>query len=485
MKYLLPKTLPLVSCLALVIFCFSCNEKTDYFNTARTNLTSPTQTHFDYKETMSTLGHFSRPWQTADYSMNGIFAIDSVVFFKKDTLTTQDNDKYLSRMEFYHDTLLYYSYGAEKLSEFSEEEYHANLISLSRYTPAVLFNHIADQNIQLQQDETEKEVTLKASIGKIPVTIHINKVTYLPEKISVVTYDELYGDVTTTYLYNDFKSADNVTYPERIVVEKYNGQVTDSVEVSVNTSSKPIISLIDDPQTYQLVEREAVKENITVSKYNDYIHLIELKHTDDRVLVVEFKDYMLVAEAPLNSKNGELIIEQVRKIAPEKPVKYFVFGHHHPHYLGGLRAFVHKGATILCTEQSEEYVEFIASARHSLQPDSLHLEPKELTTKTIKDQYVLDNGVRMEFYFMGDQSEHTEDYLIYYFPDDKVLFQDDLCWISREGELKPAGARQKGLYNSIKENNLDVKTIIQSWPVKDYGVMTIIPFEKLEKSIKL
>jgi len=37
--------------------------------------------------------------------------------------------------------------------------------------------------------------------------------------------------------------------------------------------------------------------------------------------------------------------------------------------------------------------------------------------------------------------------------------------------------------DAIKELKLDVKTIIQSWPVADYGVKTVIPFEDLEKSM--
>ena len=66
-----------------------------------------------------------------------------------------------------------------------------------------------------------------------------------------------------------------------------------------------------------------------------------------------------------------------------------------------------------------------------------------------------------------------------------MLFQDDLVWISKEGEIKKASARQAGLYNAIKDLGIKVETIIQSWPVSDYGVKTIIPFKDLEKSMNL
>jgi hypothetical protein len=65
------------------------------------------------------------------------------------------------------------------------------------------------------------------------------------------------------------------------------------------------------------------------------------------------------------------------------------------------------------------------------------------------------------------------------------LFEDDLVWIAREGEMKKPKPRQVGLYNAVKDLGLDIKTIIQSWPVADYGVKTVIPFADLEKSMNI
>ena len=89
----------------------------------------------------------------------------------------------------------------------------------------------------------------------------------------------------------------------------------------------------------------------------------------------------------------------------------------------------------------------------------------------------------MKIFLIGKKSEHTNDFLIYYFPNENLLFESDLIWIANEGEIKKAGNRQAGLYHAIKDLKLDVKTIIQSWPISGYGIKTNIPFEDLEKSI--
>jgi hypothetical protein len=109
-----------------------------------------------------------------------------------------------------------------------------------------------------------------------------------------------------------------------------------------------------------------------------------------------------------------------------------------------------------------------------------------LLIEEIKDSLKITDGkFEMKIYFIGKKSEHTNDYLIYYFPSEKLLFQDDLVWIAKEGEIEKAGGRQAGLYNAVKELGLDIKIIIQSWPVADYGVKTVIPFADLEKSMNI
>ena len=144
------------------------------------------------------------------------------------------------------------------------------------------------------------------------------------------------------------------------------------------------------------------------------------------------------------------------------------------------------GAKIIALKQNEEYVSYIVNASHTLSPDSLQIEPKPLVFETIKDSLTIsDSSTEMKIYFIGEKSKHTNDYLVYYFPKEKLLFQDDLVWISKEGEIKKASARQAGLYNAIKDLGIKVETIIQSWPVSDYGVKTIIPFKDLEKSMNL
>jgi len=443
-------------------------------------------TEISFKEKRNQLGHNSQPWEKSKYSVIGRIWIGGNKFLKLDTIITSRGNKYFSKTNYSNDILLYQDYGENKLASVTKDMVFEELIKSARYSPINLIEYFIN-NQSLVSEETNQEYTIYSlNTEDKEIDIWIDNKKFLVTKITHLYNHDLYGDVKTTYSYSNYKNLhDSLWYANKIGIKKINGKIVDEVILdTLKISDDRELKLINKPEGYKIQESTEInKPKIKVNQYNEFIHLIELEHTDDRVMVVEFDEFLLVAEAPLNSDNGELIIIEARKIAPSKPIRYFVFGHHHQHYLGGLRAFVHKEATIICTEINKEYVEFIANAQHAIKSDSLHLYPKPLKTEIVKDNISIGEKNKMIIYFIGEKSKHTKDYLIYYFPDQNLLFQDDLCWIPKEGEIGKARDRQAGLYHAIKELNLEVDTIIQSWPVKDYGVKTIIPFKDLETSM--
>lgn len=441
---------------------------------------------FSYSEKRNELEHNFKPWQESSYNSTGTVWCNVDNFLKLDSLM-YNGKKYNSKTQLNKSTLLFLDYGEKELFEVTENMYQNQIFKTTRYSPIGLINYFFHNKISADNETNNDFAVYKSKINKAFVKLYIRKSDNLLEKITILSYDELFGDVLSTFRYNDYSNIDNLSYPKTILIEKINGKVKDEVTISNSAEIiKQFYQLLEQPTDYKLKEDKEITPEIKVEKYSDNIYFIELKHTDDRVMIVEFSDFLLVAEAPLNSKNGELIIREAKKIAPNKPIKYFVFGHHHPHYLGGMRPFIYKGAKIICSKTNQEYVTYLANATHSLSPDSLQVQPKPLLIKEIKDSLSITDGkFDMQIYFIGEKSEHTNDYLIYYFPKEKLLFEDDLVWIAREGEIKKASRRQAGLYNAIIELGLNIDTIIQSWPVEDYGVKTVIPFTDLEKSMNI
>ncbi len=438
--------------------------------------------HFEEKN--HSLEHSFEPWEQTESNVKGTIWVNATRFMKQDTL--RQGRTYYSKTQLDQQTLLFLDYGDDALFAATQRLFQDKKLETVRYSPMLLIDYFYQKKVKQSNESNAEFAVYTTVIHQNTVKLYIKKSDNLLAKVSILSDDELFGDVLSTYFYVDFSSKNAFFYPKTIKIDKINGKLKDEIHLSLTSMVADVPSLLEAPKGYSLKEDEVPKAEIKLEKYSPNIHFLELKHTDDKVMLVEFSDFLLVAEAPLNSKNGELIIEEARKIAPNKPIKYFVFGHYHPHYLGGLRAFVHAGARIICSKEDSEYVRYIAEAPHTIQPDALQTAPKSLIFDEIKDTKTITDGkFELQLYVIGKKSEHTKDYLVYYFPSEKLLFEDDLVWIKREGELKKAGARQAGLYHALKDLGLDINTIIQSWPVADYGVKTRISFEELEKSVNL
>ena len=436
--------------------------------------------NFSYTENSHQLAHLTEPWESYPVNGKGNISCNGTHFLKSDSVNKWGGT-YASNTQWDSATLLYMSYGAKELSKVTQSDFTDELFEEARYSPAILINYFHEHNAPPHKERGKRYAVYMLTIDKTIVKLYIRKKTGLLEKVTTMANDDLYGDVTTTISYSCFSQAGTLSYPARTEIDKINGKLKDTVTILSATISGSITPLLEKPADYKFAEEQVTKPEISVEQYNDYIHFITLHHTNGRSMVVEFDSFLLVAEAPLNSENGELIIKEAKKIAPGKPIKYFIFCHYHPDYTGGIRAFVHAGATILCTAGDMPFIQYLATAPHALQPDSLQLQPQTLHTEDVGVHKTITDGQHtMDICFIGSKSEHTKDYLLYYFPSAKMLFEGDLVYISEKGPAKKAGKRQAGLYNAIKDMKLDVTTIEQSWPVSGYGVKSEIPFTDME-----
>lgn len=82
--------------------------------------------------------------------------------------------------------------------------------------------------------------------------------------------------------------------------------------------------------------------------------------------LIEMKDYLIVVEAPQGDHRSTAVIAEVRKLVPNKPIKFLVNTHHHFDHSGGVRAYAAEGATIVTHEINRPYFERAAANTWSL-----------------------------------------------------------------------------------------------------------------------
>jgi len=439
-----------------------------------------------YRHQRVELEHSARPWQQTPYQATGLLWMNAQGFSQNDTLFSPTRQKtYFAKTQADRQGVLLLAHGETTVRRASQPAQFEQPLTLAPYSPLLLIRHAYQRRLQADPAlSTASTACYTMRINQKVVCLFIGRSSGLLDYVTLLEADPMLGDLLTTITYHHYTTLGHSQQPTQITLDKVNGKLHETIQLTDLKLIQQAPTLLDQTAVDPIQPPPPPLVSIRAEKYRDHIYLLTLPHTDDRVLLVEFADFALVAEAPLSSKNGELILKQARQLLPTKPVRYFVFGHHHPHYLGGVRAFIHQGATILCPPGDEDYIKYLVEAPHRLQPDSLALSSQPLKLEKVGQHKVISDGhFQLEIYHIGAQSAHTEDYLFYYFPAQRLLFEDDSVWLPKSSKPVRVSDRQVGLYRSIQQLGLPVEMILQSWPVAEMGIKTEIPFSELAASV--
>lgn len=440
---------------------------------------------FTYRANQHSLYHSPEPWQTIRSRSTGKIWCGRNLFHQCDTVT---GTTYISKIQFNPNELLIQYYWKDGLQKITNSTIGEELLETADYSPVILINRfreLQDSAERISENTDNKQlVSYSTAINSSIVTLFIRTSDALIEKITIQRHHDILGDITTSIGYSDYTVYHGVYYSKNIHIHKVH-DVVDSITVEAHSMTRKPESLLSKPPDYSIQADAEVKPNVRVEKIAPGVYSILLLHAESRSSLIEFKDYFVVIDAPLTSENGELIIKEAAKINPDKPIKYFTFGHHHPWYIGGIRAFIHKGATILCTKDDLPFVQFIATAPHSLQPDSLQLQNRQLTYNVIDSTFTISDAVNeLQLFHIGMKSAHTKDYLIYYIPSQHLVFEGDLAAIAKDGTITKASRTETGLYSAIKDLGLHVQTCIQHWPEgSERKSKSVFTFRELEQKI--
>ena len=227
------------------------------------------------------------------------------------------------------------------------------------------------------------------------------------------------GDMLVETTFTDYKDFGGIKFPGHIV-QKQGGWPTLDLTI---TSAKANVPNANLQVPGAALNEELPPVNVVAQKMADGVWFLG-GGTHNSVLV-EFKDYVAVVEAPLNDARSQGVMDQVKMLVPGKPIKYVINTHHHFDHSGGLRAYVAAGATIVTDEGNKSFYETAWKAPRTLQADMLSQNPKPATFVTFKDKYVLTDGTRsLEIYkLQGDN--HNELMSIAYLPKEKILIEAD------------------------------------------------------------
>ena len=305
----------------------------------------------------------------------------------------------------------------------------------------------------------------------------------LVELVGTWIPNPVYGDMDYEMRYTRYEETDGIMFPMQIHTHQADPRLNPAhnyfqyditnVKVNATVETLPVPDVIRTAMTPPArVESEQLADGVWW-----------LTGGSHHSLLVEFRDYVAVVEAPQNEERSLAVIEEVGRLVPGKHIQYVINTHHHFDHAGGLRTYLSQGTTIVTHESNKQYyldILFHPGPR-TLQPDrmarynpmywiSRRPAPIETVDGDVRrtGKYVVTDGeqilevIRVQdmAYELGDnslrQGIHSEDMLIVYLPKEKILINADLYSPRGQTPAVPTSG-MRTLHENIRKLRLDVE----------------------------
>lgn len=300
----------------------------------------------------------------------------------------------------------------------------------------------------------------------------------------------IYGDMPYEMRYTQYKNYNGVMFPGLTHVHQGDPRINTAENYfqvwTRDVQPNVVVNKIPVPDVVRTAKLDPVK--VDTQKLADHVWLLGGGPLNS--VLVEFKEFVAVVEAPQNEARSLAVIDEVHKLVPGKMIRYVVNTNHHMAYAGGLRTYFSQGTTVVTHQSNRDYyVDILFSPfPRTVDPDRMTIfnpmymisrRPPPIETvggTTSVGKYVISDDERqLQIWHVQDMAyeegesylkipgpslargNHSADMLMAYLPKEKILINADL-YVPPSPGAKPAPptAGMRTLYLNMKKLDLDV-----------------------------
>jgi glyoxylase-like metal-dependent hydrolase (beta-lactamase superfamily II) len=270
---------------------------------------------------------------------------------------------------------------------------------------------------------------------KYTITGYFDQQNFL-ERVETRIDDPAVGDMPVEAVYSDYKDFQHgMVFPSHIAI-KEDGQPV--LELTIDNANRNVVKFVGELLYNQVNKGNPEYRGNLLGKappifvdqilYGDSVYDFTVKDAAGEVhhtVLVEFNDYLVAIEAPLDEEHASAVIAEIRKIFGSKPIRYVVNTHAHFTEVGGLRTYAAEGATIITHEENKAWLENALDRPRNIQPDKLSRIKKKILIETVAEKRVLTDGAHtLELHHV--QNGRVDGLLIAYVPAQKLVVEADL-----------------------------------------------------------
>lgn len=275
----------------------------------------------------------------------------------------------------------------------------------------------------------------------------------LVERIETWYDNPILGDMMYEAVFKDYKDFGGVKFPARILHQSGGYPILDVTVTDVKPNAPVSIEV---PANIRQGKQPAVA--LSPEKVSDGIWIMP---GGAKSIVIEFKDYVMVVDAPATEARSVAVIDAVKKIVPGKPIRYVLNTHLHFDHSGGLRTYAAEGATVITHRNNVPYYEQAWANPRTINPDRLAKSGRKPVLEGVVGNRVVTDGSRDVFIYHYAGNMHHDGMLMVYLPKEKILMVADSYSPPANPNVLPNGfANLVHFYEAVGRLNLDVEQII-------------------------
>lgn len=289
-----------------------------------------------------------------------------------------------------------------------------------------------------------------------PLKVHLEGVLndqHLIERIETWIANPVLGDIKLEALFSDYRDFSGVKFPTHVVQRLAGYPVLDLTvtEVTPNASIALEVPAI-------IRQAAAPPAAIVLERLSDGLWIAP---GGVKSVVIEFRDHVVIVEAPETEARSLAVIDAVHKAIPGKAIRYVINTHAHFDHAGGLRTYAAAGATIVTQAANIPYYRQIWSNPHTLAPDRLSQSGGTALFEGIVGNRTFRDDTRELIVYPYQGNMHNAAMLMLFLPKERLLIEADSWTPPGRPTEPPAGLANLAQFLGVVDRlRLDVGQIL-------------------------
>jgi len=282
----------------------------------------------------------------------------------------------------------------------------------------------------------------------------LNSTTHLLREVSTAAQLTRFGEgFLPRIVFENYRRNGRYWNPAKVTIVQNSWTIITSELQSIQRDFDRTLSAADFAPPPGASEVDQKSFDFHVSQVATSAYFVENASPDYNSMFVVFADYVLVVEAPSSDSDSTRVIAAIHETAPGKPIRYIVPTHFHEDHIGGLRAYLREGATVVTTPGNLRFMEMFMKRLKAAQPQ-INLPAVEVITGRRR---FTDGVVTLDLHKVP--SPHVDEMVVPFIPSEGIAYVAD--GLTRDfGPWRRPTIDERTLVRQFKQLRLDIRTVL-------------------------